>query len=51
MVASVIDALGEIVAVHVTFLRPDGSDKAEMEDARIIIGHPNGGAVRLASGW
>jgi putative DNA primase/helicase len=48
MVASVIDALGEIIAVHVTFLRPDGSDKAEMEDARIIIGHPNGGAVRLA---
>jgi putative DNA primase/helicase len=47
MVAAVTDALGEVTAVHTTYLNADCSDKAPMDDARVIIGPLGGGAVRL----
>jgi putative DNA primase/helicase len=37
-----------VVAVHRTFLRPDGAGKAPVEPARMTLGPVAGGAVRLA---
>lgn len=37
-------------AVHRTYLRPDGSGKAQVEPAKAMLGHTAGGAVRLAVG-
>lgn len=37
-------------AVHRTFLRPDGSGKADVEPAKAMLGATAGGAVRLADG-
>lgn len=36
-------------AVHRTFLRHDGMGKAEVEPSKMLLGHANGGAVRLAT--
>lgn len=36
------------VAVHRTYLRPDGSGKAEVEPAKAMLGMTAGGAVRVA---
>jgi putative DNA primase/helicase len=47
MVAAVTDALGELAAVHQTFLSPSGNAKAGMGDDKFIIGAPAGAAVRL----
>jgi phage/plasmid primase-like uncharacterized protein len=47
MVALVSDASGAGVAVHRTFLRHDGSGKANVEPARAALGPTWGGAVRL----
>ena len=47
MVAKVADAAGELVAIHVTFLRRDGNGKAEIERPKRMFGSPAGGAVRL----
>jgi hypothetical protein len=47
MTASVTDALGQLTAVHQTFLNFAGTDKAGMEDDKFIIGAPAGAAVRL----
>lgn len=41
---------GESFAVHRTFLRPDGSGKADIEPAKAMLGATAGGAVRLADG-
>ena len=38
----------EILAVHRTYLRPDGGGKAPVEPARMMLGAVAGGAVRLA---
>jgi putative DNA primase/helicase len=47
MVALVSAANGAAVAVHRTYLRPDGSGKADVEPARAALGPVWGGAVRL----
>jgi hypothetical protein len=37
-------------AVHRTYLRPDGSGKADIEPAKAMLGGTQGGAVRLTDG-
>jgi hypothetical protein len=38
----------ELIGVHLTFLRPDGSGKADVEPRKAALGRVKGGAVRLA---
>jgi putative DNA primase/helicase len=49
MVAPIVNAAGEQVAIHKTFLRPDGRGKADLPKAeqRESCGPMKGGAVRL----
>ena len=47
MRAIVRDAAGSIVALHSTFLRPDGRGKADADPARTTLGRTRGAAVRL----
>lgn len=47
MIAAVTDALGEIVAVHQTFLSFTGAAKARLAQTKFIIGPSAGAAVRL----
>jgi phage/plasmid primase-like uncharacterized protein len=47
--AAVRDANGEFVGVHRTFLRRDGTGKADIEPQKASLGPIWGGAVRLAS--
>ena len=47
MVARVVDAAGETVAVHRTYLRADGAGKAEVEPTKASLGPVWGGAIRL----
>jgi phage/plasmid primase-like uncharacterized protein len=47
MVALVEDAGGEPVAIHRTWLRPDGIGKAAVEPAKASLGPVWGGAIRL----
>ena len=47
MVARVQDAAGETIGVHRTYLRRDGSGKAEVEPAKASLGRIWGGAIRL----
>lgn len=39
---------GDVVAIHRTYLKPDGSGKIEHPQARMMLGDATGGAVRLA---
>lgn len=56
MIAAVQDVRGRIVAVHLTYLRPDGGGKAALRcpvsgeplAAKKVRGSPWGGAIRLA---
>jgi phage/plasmid primase-like uncharacterized protein len=48
MVAAIVDAGGELIGVHRTYLRPDGSGKAGVERAKAMLGRAAGGGVRLA---
>ena len=50
MVTPIVDAAGEQIAVHKTFLRPDGSGKTDLprEEQRETCGPMKGGAVWLA---
>jgi hypothetical protein len=48
MVAAVQDCDGKIVAVHRTFLAADGTDKANVEPNKMMLGPVAGGAVRFA---
>ena len=41
---------GDGFAVHRTYLRPDGSGKADAEPAKAMLGAASGGAVRLTGG-
>lgn len=51
MIARVDDAAGQLIGVHLTFLRPDGSGKADSGGAaKLMFGYPAGGAVRLFDG-
>jgi phage/plasmid primase-like uncharacterized protein len=49
MIAAVRDADGALAALHRTYLRRDGSAKADIEPAKASLGAVRGGAVRLAS--
>jgi hypothetical protein len=40
--------VGDVVAVHRTYLKPDGSGKIDHLQARMMLGDATGGAVRLA---
>ena len=50
MVGLVRDQAGEVAAVHRTYLRVEGETvrKADIAKARMMLGKPGGGAVRLA---
>lgn len=48
MVAGVRNAAGRVVAVHRTFLLPDGGGKAPVSPPKMTLGPVGGGAVRLA---
>jgi phage/plasmid primase-like uncharacterized protein len=50
LVAPVVGVTGHLIGVHKTFLRPDGSGKADLpaEEQRECCGPVGGGAVRLA---
>ena len=50
MVGLVRDQAGEVVALHRTYLQDDGDSvrKADIAKARMMMGKPGGGAVRLA---
>lgn len=50
MVAPIVNVAGEQIAVHKTFLRPDGRGKADLpkEHQRETCGPFKGGAIRLA---
>jgi putative DNA primase/helicase len=48
MVAEVVDVNGVFIGMHRTFLRPDGSAKADVEPQRASLGSLWGGAVRLS---
>ncbi len=47
LIALVTDAAGKPIAVHRTYLRPDGSAKADVEPPKASLGPIWGGAVRL----
>jgi hypothetical protein len=49
MVAAVQGPDGRLVAVQRTYLRPDGSGKADVNPAKKALGPTSGGAVRLAA--
>lgn len=48
MVAAVRDVAGKLVALHRTYLRPDGSGKAPADPAKMTLGPVGGAAVRLS---
>jgi phage/plasmid primase-like uncharacterized protein len=48
MVAAVQNIVGEIVAVHRTYLRADGDGKANLVPDKMMLGPCAGGAVRFA---
>ena len=47
LVALVVDAAGQPLAVHRTYLRADGSGKASVEPQKATLGPVWGGAIRL----
>jgi phage/plasmid primase-like uncharacterized protein len=47
MVGLVVDATGALVAVHRTYLRRDGTGKADVARAKASLGPVWGGAIRL----
>lgn len=50
MVAAMVDQGGRIGACHYTFLRPDGSDKADVPKAKLMFPSTSGLVVRLTNG-
>ncbi len=50
MLARVVDGSGAPIGLHITYLRRDGSGKAEITTPRKMIGLVAGGHVRLISG-
>jgi putative DNA primase/helicase len=48
MVALIRDIKGKPIAVHRTWLTPDGSAKASLDPNKMTLGPMSGGAVRLA---
>jgi hypothetical protein len=49
LIAAVHDVTAKFIGVHRTFLRRNGSVKAEIEPAKASLGPVRGGAVRLAT--
>jgi phage/plasmid primase-like uncharacterized protein len=49
MVATVQDCDGKFLGIHRTWLRSDGSGKADVEPQKMALGPIGGGAVRLTS--
>jgi putative DNA primase/helicase len=49
MLARIDNIDGELIGVHRTFLKPDGSGKADAEPPKTMIGRAMGGAVRLGA--
>jgi hypothetical protein len=49
LLAAVRDVTGKFVGVHRTYLRRDGSGKANIEPAKASLGPVRGGAVRMAT--
>jgi phage/plasmid primase-like uncharacterized protein len=47
MVGLVVNVNGELIGVHRTFLRPDGSGKADIDPQKASLGPIAGGAVRM----
>ncbi|KAA0693727.1 DNA primase [Neorhizobium sp. P12A] len=47
LVAAVTNSIGEVTAIHRTFLDPRGQGKARIEDPRRALGHLLGNAVRF----
>lgn len=50
VVAAVRNYLDDIIAVHCTFLKEDGSGKAPVEDPKLMYGAVAGGVIRLTRG-
>jgi P4 family phage/plasmid primase-like protien len=49
MIAIVRDVSGERIAIHRTYLQPDGSGKADVKKPRMMLGSVACGAVRLGN--
>ena len=49
LIAIVRNAAGEQIAIHRTYLAPDGSGKADVPKPRMMLGSVAGGAVRLGA--
>lgn len=47
MLAQIRNARGEALGIHRTFLKPDGSGKADVTSAKMMLGPSSGGAVRF----
>ncbi|KIZ39051.1 MULTISPECIES: toprim domain-containing protein [Rhodopseudomonas] len=50
MVAAMRNLAGDITAVHCTFLRADGSGKADVSEPKLMRGDAKGSAIRLTRG-
>ncbi len=50
MAAAIETRDGEIVGIHRTFLKPDGTGKAEVEPNKMALGRVAGCAVHLSAG-
>jgi putative DNA primase/helicase len=48
MLSRIDDTDGELIGIHRTYLRPNGSGKAAVEPVKAMLGRAAGGAVRLA---
>lgn len=48
MLAPVVNAHGKIQAIHRTFLMPDGSGKAPVDPAKMVLGPMRGGYIPLS---
>ena len=48
LIAIVRNVAGEQIAIHRTYLAPDGSGKADVPKSRMMLGSVAGGAVRLS---
>ncbi len=50
MVCAIRDAVGVVTGVHCTWLKPDGSGKASVSNAKLMLGRVQGAVVRIARG-
>lgn len=50
MIAAMVDARGQLCACHYTFLKPDGSGKADVGKAKLMFPETAGLVIRLTDG-